>query len=177
MSAPITHFHYCPRCGRVREKPGAEPVFKCTGCGFLYHFNPTIAVAGFLLDSTHRILLIRRANEPKKGKLAIPGGFVDFGETAEEALRREIREEVNLTVGLLEYLCSQLNTYLYQEVTYPVLDFFFVARAEHVERAAALDGVESLFWSDPAAINADEIGFPSVRKGWEFFLAQRKRWF
>lgn len=45
-----------------------------------------------------------------------------------------------------------------------------------MERAAALDGVESLFWSDPAAINPDEIGFPSVRKGWEFFLAQRKRW-
>src|SRR5688500_7742251 len=134
MSAPITHFQYCPRCGRAREKPGIEPVFQCAGCGSLYHFNPVIAVGAFLLDSKHRILLIRRAKEPSKGKLAIPGGFIDFDETAEEALRREIREEVNLTVGPLEYLCSRLNTYLYQEVTYPVLDFYFVARVEHVER-------------------------------------------
>jgi ADP-ribose pyrophosphatase YjhB (NUDIX family) len=174
MSSPATHFKHCPRCGHVRENPGAEPLFRCASCGFLYHFNPAIAVAGFLLDSTSRILLIRRAKEPAKGKLAIPGGFVDIGETAEEALRREIREEVNLTVGPLQYLCSQLNTYHYQEVTYPVLDFFFVAPAEHAERAAALDGVAGFFWSDPAAINPDEIGFPSIRKGLECFLAKRK---
>jgi ADP-ribose pyrophosphatase YjhB (NUDIX family) len=65
---------------------------------------------------------------PAKGKLAVPGGFIDIGETAEDGLRREIREEVNLAPGELRYLCTQVNDYVYRDINYPVLDLYFVGR-------------------------------------------------
>jgi ADP-ribose pyrophosphatase YjhB (NUDIX family) len=105
--------------------------------------------------------------------LSIPGGFVDIGETAEDGLRRELREEVNLEVTALEFLCTQPNVYHYQGVTYPVLDLFFVTEAVPGHVAAALEDVESLCWLDPAEVAPEEIAFPSVREGLRRFLAGR----
>ena len=117
-----------------------------------------------------RALFIRREG-PGERKLALPGGFVDIGERA-EALRREIREEVNLEVASVEFLCSQPNEYHYKGVTYPVLDLFFVTRASGNQPAVALDGVESVCWWKIREVNFDEIAFPSVRQALEFHLAQ-----
>src|SRR6185295_12756038 len=85
-----------------------------------------------------------------------------IGETAEEALRREIKEEVNLDVGPLEFLCSAPNEYLYRGVNYPVLDLAFVCRAVSTEPIAALDGVESFCWLKPGEVDPGEIAFPSI---------------
>ena len=89
-------------------------------------------------------LFIRRAKEPAMGKLALPGGFIDEGETAEEGIRREFTEEVGFAPGAIDFLCSRPNLYLYKEVTYPVLDFFFVARSCGDEIPEPLDGVASV---------------------------------
>jgi len=124
-------------------------------------------------DRADRLLWGRRAKDPARGKLALPGGFVDFGETAEEALRREIREEVNLTVGPLEFLCSQPNEYSYHGITYPVLDLFFVASALDITGLHALDGVESVHWIAPGDLDLDDIAFPSVRRAVEVFRSIR----
>ena len=102
----------------------------------------------------------------------MPGGFVDIGERAEEALRREIREEVNLEVASVEFLCSQPNQYDYKGITYPVLDLFFVTRAGGTQPAVALDGVESVCWLKIREVNLDEIAFPSVRQALGYYLAQ-----
>src|SRR5689334_13956552 len=118
---PSQLFQFCPRCGHHRPPQPAQP-FLCGACGLRYFFNPVIAVAAILLGPDDRALFIRRAKDPAKGKLAVPGGFVDIGETAEEGMRREIKEEVNLEVGELTFLCTALNQYLYESVTYPVLD-------------------------------------------------------
>src|SRR5262245_99264 len=170
---PHALFHHCPGCGRKRaDGPPLQP-FHCVGCGLTYYFNPTVAVAAILLESNGRALFIRRAKEPAKGKLALPGGFVDIGETAEDALRREVREEVGLAVGPLDFLCSRVNQYEYKGVTYPVLDFFFVTRAESTTAAVALDGVESICWLALAQLDFDEIAFPSIRAALQFYLARR----
>lgn len=137
--------------------------FHCDGCGFHYYFNAAPAVAALVFDDAGRALFLRRAKDPAKGKLAVPGGFVDLGETAEAALRREIREEVNLEVGPLDYLCSQVNEYFYRGVKYPVLDFFYVTRALGTEGIAALDGVESFHWMRPGEVDMEAIAFPSIR--------------
>ena len=160
---PASLFQFCPRCGRPRAQGKPIQPFQCGACGFHYYFNPCLAVAAILLGPHEEALFIRRAKEPAKGKLAVPGGFVDIGETAEDALRREIKEEVNLEVGPLEFLCSAPNEYLYRGVNYPVLDLAFVCRALSIENTAALDGVESFCWLKPAEIDPGEIAFPSIR--------------
>lgn len=167
---PISHFHFCPRCGERRPDKVPRETFACSACGFLYYFNPASAAAAFVLNPRGEALFIRRAKEPAQGKLAIPGGFVDFGETAEDALRREVQEEVNLELSSLEYLCSAPNEYHYREVTYLVLDLFFVARAKSVSGTAALDGVASYSWLMPAAVDPAELGFSSVRAALSVYL-------
>jgi ADP-ribose pyrophosphatase YjhB (NUDIX family) len=170
---PREIFRHCPRCAAPRSGTGAP--FRCAACGFLYFFNPCCAVAGFVLNGRDELLLLRRAKEPARGKLAVPGGFIDLGETAEDALRRETREEADVTLGKLTYLGSEVNSYLYQEVTYPVLDLFFTATVQDPEAARPLDGVDDLRWQRPEEVDAEEIAFPSIRKALAQFVDVRRK--
>ncbi len=159
---PRDFFHHCPRCG---AGPGAAPTaaFRCDACGFRLYFNPAVAVAVFIRRDDGRTLFIHRAQEPGKGLLAPPGGFIDIGERAEEAAHREIGEEVGLGLEDLTFLCSQTNAYRYAEVTYPVLDLFFTARARNAEGAAALDDVLDFEWLDPLTVSPGQMAFPSMQ--------------
>jgi len=161
--SPQEVFKFCPSCGVKRKEGAPLQPFHCEACGFHYYFNPCLAVAAILLGPDDRALFIRRAQEPAKGKLAVPGGFVDIGETAETAMRREIKEEVNLEVGPLEFLCSATNEYDFRGIVYPVLDIAFVCRARSLEPIAALDGVESFCWLNPAEVELSDVAFPSIR--------------
>jgi mutator protein MutT len=164
MSAPIQLFHHCPRCGgKITPAPDANQIH-CPACGLAYYFNPAVAVAALIRNDRDEILFIRRAKDPAKGKLAAPGGFVDYGETAEEALRREVREEVNLELDSTSYLASYANQYHYKDVTYPVLDFYFTATAKSFDNLAALDEVAGLHWARADAVDMEEIAFPTLRK-------------
>lgn len=58
--------------------------------------TPALTVDCVVFDPTGRVLLIRRRHEPFKGGYALPGGFVEIGETVEEACRRELREETGV---------------------------------------------------------------------------------
>ena len=123
-------FRFCPRCGTGATQARDPQRFLCTECNHCFYFNPACAVAAIIQDESGRILFIRRKREPSKGKLSLPGGFVDPGENAETALVRETQEEVNLDIVSAHYLCSSSNHYDYRGVTYAVADFFFVARVE-----------------------------------------------
>ena len=101
MNRPFEVFQYCPKCGRGPVSPPLEPVVRCAACGFVFFFNPAAAAGAFLHDHNGRLLFLRRAKDPARGKLALAGGFVDYHETAEAGLRREIREEIGLEVGHL----------------------------------------------------------------------------
>lgn len=163
--APWQFFAFCPRCG-ASHGPGPDDAapFRCDACGLLYFFNPTVAVAALILRDDGKALFIRRAKDPAKGRLALVGGFVDVGESAEQALLREVREEVQLELDGLQFLSSTPNTYHYQEVAYPVVDLMFLAHAADHEKAIALDGVASFEWLDPHAIDVDDLAFPSMRE-------------
>ena len=90
-------FSYCPYCATRLERlevfNQVRPV--CPQCSFVQFTDPKVAVIAFVTQQD-KVLLIRRAVEPAKGKWALPGGYMDAGEMPEEALRRELDEEVGL---------------------------------------------------------------------------------
>ena len=73
--ASISLFNYCPMCGSNQLKPRGANLLVCGQCDYYQHLNPVAAVAALLADATGRLLFIRRAHEPSKGKLGAPGGF------------------------------------------------------------------------------------------------------
>jgi len=94
-------YKYCPYCATPlerRERFGqVRPV--CPTCGFVYFQDPKVAVIGFVVRD-ERLLLIRRAVDPAKGKWALPGGYMDAGEMPDRALKREMWEEVGLDIDV-----------------------------------------------------------------------------
>src|SRR5579859_1637893 len=68
-----------------------------------YPERPVIGVGGVIVDR-ERTVLIRRGTEPLRGEWSIPGGTIEIGETLEEAVRRELREETGLEVRVLELI-------------------------------------------------------------------------
>lgn len=66
--------------------------------------TPLLAADCVVMDAKGRVLLIRRGHPPFKGKYALPGGFVEVGETVEDACRRELMEETGVKAGRLELI-------------------------------------------------------------------------
>ena len=64
--------------------------------------TPLLTVDCVVLNPRGEVLLIQRKNEPFKGHFALPGGFVDIGETVEDACRRELLEETGVKAGRLK---------------------------------------------------------------------------
>jgi len=94
-------YRYCPLCGtglRSRLLKTGEPErLVCGGCDFVFYLDPKVA-AGTLVTIEGRLLLLRRAIEPRYGMWVFPGGFVDRGEHPEQAAIREAREEAGIEV-------------------------------------------------------------------------------
>ena len=84
------------------EKSITDAPNPCSRCG-RYINRPTV-VDGIILNDREEVLLIKRGNNPYKGSYAIPGGFIDWDETAKEAVKREVKEETNLNVNIKEFL-------------------------------------------------------------------------
>ena len=170
---PRLQFVRCPRCGEGLPSPGANPL-ACAACGFAYFFNPTVSSAGILLRADGQALFIRRGHEPAMGRLAFVGGFVDAGETPEEALRREVREEVGVALGAIRYLCSRPNRYPYRGVGYHVCDLVFVADLAEGAAPASLDGVAAIEWHDPRTLDPASLAFPSMTAALALYQRQAR---
>src|SRR5213076_1328648 len=70
-----------------------------------YPDRPVMGVGGVIIDNA-RTVLIRRGTEPLRGEWSIPGGTIEIGETLDEAVQRELREETGLEVRVLELISS-----------------------------------------------------------------------
>lgn len=157
-------FKYCPSCGAGRFVKNCDKSKKCLVCGFVYYLNPSAATAIFLTTQEGKLLVCRRANEPAKGTLDLPGGFIDLGETAEEGLIREVREELGVVLDGVSYLFSIPNDYLFSDFNVPTMDLFFEARVdENIALSPQDDVSEALFltWSE---IDPTHFGMQSVQK-------------
>lgn len=149
---------FCPLCGGPlglqAVPPAGRPEPVCGGCGFVFYLNPKL-VACTLPCRDGRVLLIRRAHEPARGKWTFPGGFVDWGEAVEAAARRETREEVSVEVRL----DGLHGVYSYPGV--PVVIVVYLATITAGEPAAGPEVLETALVS-PAEIPWDELAFPST---------------
>lgn len=94
---------YCPYCGGSleRRRPAGDDRQRlvCEACGEVLYENPKIVVSA-VVERAGKVLLARRAGVSRAGKWDLPGGFVELDETAEEALEREVMEEVGLPIRL-----------------------------------------------------------------------------
>ena len=170
---PLDKFKYCPVCGADNFTENDDKSKKCHKCGFRYYLNAVSAVAGFILDDNNRLLLCRRAKEPLKGTWDLPGGFVDIGETAEDAIRREVKEELNLHTDSIRYLFSIPNEYLYSGFNVRTLDMFFMIKISDMSTLTPKDDVAQAMFIPFDQININSIGLKSIKIAVEKFLASR----
>jgi NAD+ diphosphatase len=148
----------------------------CSSCGFVLFVNPSAAVATFIRNDVGDLLVCTRAIEPAMGTLDLPGGFVDANETSEEALIREIREELNAEVESVQYLFSLPNMYDYSGFSIPTLDLFFTCKLKTMELKAS-DDVASFSFVPFSAIEPELFGFSSIRKGVKkYMLTEAECW-
>jgi ADP-ribose pyrophosphatase YjhB (NUDIX family) len=136
----------------------------CESCEFVFYINPSAAVAAFIQNERGDLLVCKRGKEPVKGTLDLPGGFIDDNESAEQALNREILEELDATVTKATYLFSLPNEYEYSGFTLPTLDLFFACTLKSNKNLKPSDDVEDCFFIPLNEINPELFGLNSVRK-------------
>ena len=137
------------------------------------HKNP-IPTVDIIIEQDSRILMVRRKNEPYKGCLALPGGFVNEGERIEDAARREANEETSLNIGLSEILGVYSDPkrdprgHLMSTVFIAMIP---VGNDTEAVRASAQDDAAEIHW-----INLDDLGNSTIAFDHKKILFDYKVW-
>jgi ADP-ribose pyrophosphatase YjhB (NUDIX family) len=145
---------------------------KCEACGYIYFHNTAAAVAA-IVEIGGKILLIRRAHEPRSGFFDLPGGFVDYKESIDEAIVREVREECNLEITDLRYFGSFANVYNYCNVEYFTADAFFLCKPVNVKTLALSDENSEFVIVDAKAVVRNTIAFDSIKAAIEKYKSKQ----
>lgn len=159
----IDKLEYCPKCGSKHFEKNSVKSRHCENCGFEYFMNASSANAAFIVNERGELLVTRRNREPAKGMLDLPGGFADAGETAEEGVVREVKEETGLEVTSAQYLFSLPNVYHYGDMDIPTLDLFYRCEVADLSVLHAADDAGECMWMKPEEIHTEQFGLRSVR--------------
>ena len=160
---------FCNQCGHSVSQhiPQGDSRLRyvCDHCQIIHYQNPNI-VAGCLATWGTQVLLCRRAIEPRKGYWTLPAGFMENGETVEQAARRETREEACAEV---EHLA------IYTLIDVPHINqvhIFYRAELQSLDFAAGVESLEVQLF-DEADIPWSELAFRTVSRTLECFFADR----
>lgn len=167
MKHPFASFKFCPKCGSDQFVVNNQDSKKCNSCGFVYYFNSSAAIVAIIENSKNEVLVARRAKDPAKGTLDLPGGFAGRYETIEETVRREVLEETCLEITSLRYAFSIPNIYVYSEFEVHTMDLFFACKIDDFSKMKAQDDVEELLFIPKEELNPDDFGLISIKKGVE----------
>lgn len=163
-------FRFCPRCGSHHFVVNDFKSKRCLDCGFVYYLNPSSATAAFILNDKGQLLVSHRKLNPAKGRLDLPGGFCDMGESMEQGVAREVKEETGLIVTKADFLFSFPNDYLYSGFTIPTLDSFFLCKVDDFSTLQAADDAADTLWLDISSIDPSTFAFDSTRRAVAEFL-------
>lgn len=156
-------FKFCPVCGSSQFVENNVKSKRCLDCGFVWYVNASAAVAAIIVNEKNEVLVAERGIEPAKGMWDMPGGFIDDGESAEFAVRREVKEELGLDLDNGQFLFSIQNQYTFSGWTLPTLDIFFLFEVENVNPIPA-DDVADCYFVPLAELDEDKFGFVSMKK-------------
>jgi len=166
MSSPS----FCSDCGArtVTRIPVGDslPRQVCDACGVVHYQNPKIVV-GCVPEHEGRILLCRRAIEPRLGFWTVPAGFLENGETLEHGAARECLEEAMADVRIGSLLAVVNVTQAHQ------VHVFFRARLDQPVHAAGAESLETAL-VEAADIPWADIAFPSTRYALDRYLEDRE---
>ena len=164
---PLDKFKFCPACGSDKFKIDTFKSKKCENCNFNYFYNSAGAVPVIIKDKEDNYLFTKRKFDPLKGTLDLPGGFIDFGETAENCAVREVKEETGIEIEEknLRYLFSVPNYYNFSNFVITSIDIYFEACVDSFKKGIANDDVQELVILKKDEIDLSKIGFEGIRKG------------
>lgn len=152
--------HFCPRCGAPVElrRPEGDNRERavCSACGTVHYENPKVVV-GSVCTLDDRLLLCRRAIEPRRGFWTIPAGYLELGETAEAGAMREAWEEARARIEI----DGLMAVYSVERICQ--VQLLYRAKLLHEDVAAGPESLEVRLvgWDE---IPWDELAFPTV--GW-----------
>jgi ADP-ribose pyrophosphatase YjhB (NUDIX family) len=127
----------------------------CDGCGFVLYRNPKVVV-GAVIEHDGRVLLCRRAIDPRRGFWTIPAGYLELAETTAEGAAREAREEAGAEIAIEGMLA------VYSIPRISQVQVIYAARLTRPDFAPGVETLEARLaaWHE---IPWDELAFPSVR--------------
>lgn len=162
---------FCSNCGApvVRRIPPGDglPRDVCDACGSIHYQNPKL-VLGTVPEWEGRILLCRRAIEPRYGYWTLPAGFMENGETAGEAAARETLEEAGARIELLDAYSMISVPYVNQ------VHVFYRARLLDLDFKAGVESLEVALFEE-AKIPWKDVAFRTVGLTLKHWFADRAR--
>lgn len=166
----MKQMNYCSQCGgRVEERIPAgddRPRHVCPSCGRIFYNNPKMVV-GSVAEWDNRVLLCRRAIEPRRGFWTLPAGYLESGETAAAGARREALEEACAEVEIIEPYTLINLTFVDQ------VYLMFRARLANGRYDVGRESLEVRLF-DESDLPWDEIAFTAVRETLRYFFDDRK---
>ncbi len=163
--------NFCSHCGAkviVRVPPGDHlPRHICQRCGSVHYQNPKL-VTGCIAVWQGRVLLCRRAIEPRLGSWTLPAGFMENNETTAQAAARETREEANAELEDIS---------LYALFNLPHISQVYVMFRAGLRSGQASAGAESLEVGlfPEAQIPWEELAFPVIGESLRLYFEDRRR--
>ena len=157
LNPALEDANYCPRCAAPAQVDFPRSI-RCSACGYSAFYNPKPVACVIASDDQDRVILMRRATEPSRNRWTMPGGFVDLGESVEQAAAREAKEEigVDVEIGRLVGVYSR-GTDRIVVITYTARALGTPVPTEEALEVRAFDPTdipweELAFWSDDRAL-------------------------
>jgi len=161
---PFNVLQFCPKCGSPQFEIVGERSLKCRSCGFHFYINASAAVAALVTDGNGKLMMVTRGVEPDYGKLDLPGGFVDHNESVEDAVKRELFEELGMKVKSMKYIFSAPNEYIFSGFSVFTIDLAFEVIPESIENLKPMDDIlEYRFYAENEFVYND-IPAPSIKQ-------------